>query len=185
MKLRICPECGSSLDPQETCDCTKKRPPPCQGTNLKKGSTNHSVALEPASVNPDIIELSDLVFPGKVMDKEIVAVIQAVHPKYDKTLHSKCKRGAEYGIQLRRSAIDAVTQEFGVVAHTAPKPRKPDNRSLPRRISCRLSEADYSELQLLIQSEGYSTMQDWLRQHIRQYIKRKNKARTNETEVVM
>lgn len=183
MKLRICPDCGGSLDPAENCDCTKKEAAPVPRDAPQKEPTNCSLAPNSVFVNPGIVELSDLVFPGKVMDKDIVAAIQEVHHKYDKTLHSKCKRGAEYGIQLRRSAIDAVTRKLGAVAHTAPKPRKPDKRTLPCRISCRLSEDEYSELQLYIREDGYDTMQDWLLHQVRQYIKRKNKARNKMMEV--
>lgn len=185
MNLRICPDCGGSLDPAEKCDCTKKEDAPgATGTASKKDSTTCILALERDSVNPGVVELSDLVFPGKVLDKDIVAAVQEIHCKYDKTLHSKCKRGAEYGIQLRRSAIDAVTRKLGAVVHTAPKCCKSDKRTLSRRISCRLSESVYGELQLSIQEDGYDTMQDFLLHLVRDYIKYQKNDGNKEREAI-
>jgi len=43
--------------------------------------------------------------------KDMVAVIQQVHPRYDKTLQSKVESG-EYGITLSQEAMERVEQEF-------------------------------------------------------------------------
>ena len=178
VKFKTCPDCKSSLDHGEKCDCKKKETAPMpRGQSQRKKSTTHILSTESSSVNPTAaVDLSDLIFPTPVMDKELVAAVQEAHGKYDKTLHSKCKRGEDYGIQLRPSAIDAICRKLGakvptdMPAQVVTKLRKPDNRTLPCRITCRLSEDEYGMLQLLIRRDGHATMQDWLLQYVRQYI---------------
>jgi hypothetical protein len=114
------------------------------------------------------------------MDKDLVEIVRGLYPKYDKTLHSKVKRGDAYGITLRQDAQKAVCEAYGI---NPSNQRRSDNRTLPGRISCRLDNATYEALQQLVKSDGYDTMQSWLSQHLRSHVKRKMKREnTNEKE---
>ena len=119
--------------------------------------------------------LRDLRISQQLPAKDIVAVVQAIYPKYDKTLQSKCERGDEYGIQLRQDAMAALLAKFSpCLIQTATK--KGDGHKLTSRISCRLSDEEYAELQQFVKAEGFDTMQAWLACRVRKYIKRKRKA---------
>lgn len=122
-------------------------------------------------------ELRELRISRQLPAKEMVAVVQAIYPKYDKTLQSKCERGNEYGIQLRRDAMDALHARFSTETKTEPaKKKKGDGHKLTCRISCRLTNEDYAELQQFIKDDGFDTMQAWLTHRIRKYIKRKRRS---------
>lgn len=40
--------------------------------------------------------------------KDMVAVVQGLYPKYDKTMQSKCENGDDYGISIRPDAMKAL-----------------------------------------------------------------------------
>lgn len=40
--------------------------------------------------------------------KDMVAVVQELYPKYDKTMRSKCENGDDYGISIRPDAMKAL-----------------------------------------------------------------------------
>ena len=104
--------------------------------------------------------------------KDMVAVVQELYPKYDKTMQSKCERGDEYGIQIRKDALEALYARF------APELlKKKDGHKYTCRISCRLPDADYAALLEFIRADGFDTMQAWLTYTVRNYLKRKLKAR--------
>lgn len=101
--------------------------------------------------------------------KDMVEVIRAKFPKYDKTVQSKCENGELYGVCLLPEAVDAVCEAFAPeLKHT----RKKDTHRLTCRISCRLENADYEQLQHNLKADGYTT-QDWLTVMVRQYNKEK------------
>lgn len=134
------------------------------------------------------MELKEIALPPGKRDKDVVAVVKKIYPRYDKMLHSKCKRGREYGIQLREDAVKAVCVSFGIPYEVSKEPKEPDkpekedapqearkqrkaeNRTLPCRVYCRLSEIDYNELQQAISSRGFKTTQDFLSMLIKRYL---------------
>lgn len=126
------------------------------------------------------MELKDISLPVGVLDKDLVSIVKDRYPKYDKTLHSKCKRGSEYGILLRPDAIKAICTKFDIAPQEPQKPKKQDNRTFPCRISCRISQAEFEQLQLLIRNDGFDTMQDWLSAQIRYYLERCKNAENNK-----
>lgn len=121
---------------------------------------------------------------------QMVAVVQRLYPKYDKPLQSKCEHGDEYGIDLRRDALDAIKAEFtpgteqietetaGQNERTQNKPRRTENRRLPCRIYGRLSKTVYAELQQAIRADGYATIQDWLASAVQRYLLERKKQRS-------
>lgn len=106
--------------------------------------------------------------------KDMVAVVQELYPKYDKTMQSKCERGSEYGVDLRPDAMEALYRRFDPGSLEARRRKKSSGHRLTCRISCRLEDEDYRVLQQYIQADGYQTMQDWLTDMVRQYIERSN-----------
>ena len=107
----------------------------------------------------------------------MVAVVQAIYPKYDKTVQSKCENGDAYGVSLRPDAMAALYAHFAPELAEGRKAAKKDAHRLTCRISARLETADYEALQRLIEAEGYATTQDWLTATVRRYI-----AEAGETE---
>lgn len=105
--------------------------------------------------------------------RDMVEVVQGLYPKYDKTLQSKCERGDEYGVQLRPDGMKALLEKFAperLVKKTG------DGHRLTCRISCRLEDDEYADLQRFIKADGFSTMQAWLTHSVRRYIKRRRSA---------
>ena len=99
--------------------------------------------------------------------RDMVEVVAAIYPKYDKVLHSKCEHGEEYGIRLRADAERTLKEHFALTGPDAP--RRP-RRSKPCRVQVRLTEAAYRLLQQAIARSG-TTMQDLIEGLILNYIK--------------
>ena len=122
-------------------------------------------------------ELRELRLSKQIPAKDMVAVVQAIYPKYDKTVQSKCENGDAYGVSLRPDAMAALYSHFAPELAESRKTAKKDAHRLTCRISARLETADYEALQRLIEAEGYATTQDWLTATVRRYI-----AEAGETE---
>ena len=107
--------------------------------------------------------------------KDMVEVVRAMYPSYDKTLQSKCENGDAYGVCLQPDAAKAICRKF------APEfQRKKDGHRLTCRISCRLGKNDYEALKRNIKAEGYETTQDWLSDMVKRY-NTKRKESKNES----
>lgn len=94
---------------------------------------------------------------------EIVENVRTIYPKFDKPLLSKCEHGDEYGICLKRDAMELLVGKYVAV-------RTVDNRRLKCRVSCRLTDEDYSTLRKVQKDNGFQTMQLLLTFIIRNYI---------------
>lgn len=117
-------------------------------------------------------ELRELRLSKQIPAKDMVAVVQQLYPKYDKTVQSKCENGEAYGVSLRPDAMAALYNRFAPELAQARTAAKKDTHRLTCRISARLETADYEALQQLVEAEGYATMQDWLTATVRAYIAR-------------
>ena len=115
-------------------------------------------------------ELRELRLSKQIPAKDMVAVVQQLYPKYDKTVQSKCENGEAYGVSLRPDAMAALYEQFAPELAKPQKAVKRDKHRLTCRISARLETADYELLQRLVAAEGYATMQDWLTATVRAYI---------------
>lgn len=102
-----------------------------------------------------------------LMVRDIVEVMQEHYPKYDKHLHSKVERPEEYGIRLVNDAERLLEDAY---ASTSPQSRKKDCRKLPKKIQCRVSEADFERLQHALKRNGYETIQAGLRDLIIRFL---------------
>ncbi|WP_409969572.1 hypothetical protein RFF05_06580 [Bengtsoniella intestinalis] len=103
--------------------------------------------------------------------KDMVATVQTVYPKYDKTIQSKCENGGDYGVTISQAAMDTLYDTFDPDRSTARKSRTADRHRLPCRITCRLTEKDYQALQQLVDDKGYPSMQDWMAAVVQETIK--------------
>jgi len=123
-------------------------------------------------------ELRELRISRQLPAREMVSVVKEIYPKYDKTMQSKCERGDEYGIQIRPDAMEALYARFDPERLIKTKKKKKgDGHKYTCRISCRLPDEVYAELQQFIKEEGFKTMQDWLTHTVEKYIQRKRKDR--------
>ena len=101
--------------------------------------------------------------------RDIVAVVQEMYPKYDKTMQSKCERGEEYGVTIQADAMKALYARFAPDG-TKVSRRKKDRHRLAGRISCRLEDADMEALQQRMEADGYATAQELLTALVRRYL---------------
>ena len=115
-------------------------------------------------------ELREPRLSKQIPAKDMVAVVQQIYPKYDKTVQSKCENGEIYGVSLRPDAMAALYAHFAPEVVEQRKAAKKDAHRLTCRISARLETADYEALQQLIAADGYATTQDWLTAIVRRYI---------------
>lgn len=123
------------------------------------------------------LDLKKLRISKNIPAKDMVAVVKALYPKYDKTVQSKCENGEAYGVCLLPDAAEAIRDTF---APELKKKRKKDHHRLTCRISCRLENDVYEELQRNVKAEGYATMQDWLTDVVKRYNRQKKAQRIKE-----
>lgn len=115
-------------------------------------------------------ELRDLRISKKLPAKEMVAVVQRLYPKFDKTVQSKCENGEVYGVSLRPDAMNALYTKFAPELLTPRSKRKGERHRLTCRISARLEHADYEALQQAATADGYATMQELITALVRIYL---------------
>ncbi|MDD2297804.1 MAG: hypothetical protein PHX79_08335 [Sphaerochaetaceae bacterium] len=128
-------------------------------------------------------ELRELRISRKLPAKEMVSVVRAIYPKYDKTMQSKAERGDEYGIQIRPDAMNALYARFDPERIIKVKTKKGDGHKYTCRISCRLPDEHYLLLQKHTKADGYRTMQDWLTDQVKKYLIQKGELNMEKTIV--
>lgn len=118
-------------------------------------------------------ELRELRISRQIPAKEMVAVVQALYPKYDKTVQSKCENGEAYGVSIRPDAMNALYAKFAPDLLTAKKRAKGERHRLTCRISGRLEDSVYAALQQHMEADGYATAQEWITAMVLRYIAEK------------
>jgi len=113
-------------------------------------------------------DLRELRISRQIPVKDMVAVVQELYLKYDKTVQSKCESD-NYGVSIRPDAMRALYSKF------APEllDRKKDRHRLTNRISARLEAEEFEALQQYAERDGFDTMQDWITAMVRRYISEK------------
>lgn len=131
---------------------------------------NDSIMTDATVILPDdggpVNELTKLRVEKKLAGKDLIAVVQRLYPKYDKVIQSKVEHGDEYGICLRKDAMEALIRQFA--PEWRPKRRR-DLRSKPRRVQCRLTETVFNAMQKHMRDTGQNT-QDFLEGIILKYL---------------
>ena len=115
-------------------------------------------------------KLRELRLSKNIPAKEMVAVVQKIYPKFDKTQLSKCESD-EYGSELPEDAMQALYAVFAPDRLTQKKRRRSGKNCLTCRISARLEDDAYRELQQRIRADGYDTVQSWLSDAVKHYLK--------------
>jgi len=127
--------------------------------------TNHIISNPCGSGKPNALRALRL--SKGIPAKEMVDVVQTLYPKYDKTIQSKCEN-PEYGVHLNQDAMDALQQRFdpdGIIR------RKSDRHRRTCRISCRLEDEVYAQLQQRIRDDGFPDVQSWLERLLTTYLR--------------
>lgn len=105
--------------------------------------------------------------------KDMVAIVQTLYPKFDKTMQSKCERGDEYGVNIRPDAMKALYERFAPERLEPPKRTRHGQHRLTCRISGRLEDSVYAALQQHMETDGYATAQEWITAMVLRYIAEK------------
>lgn len=122
-----------------------------------------------------------------IAPKDAVRVVKARFPSFDKTLLSKCVKPEKYGVVLHPDGYLELNRIFPSVglapvveADTEDAPtlepsvkKRSSGHRLKSRISCRLEDAEYEQLQRHVRADGFDTMQAWLTYKVRRYLQRK------------
>lgn len=114
-------------------------------------------------------ELRELRVSKQIPAKDMVAVVQELYPKYDKTVQSKCENGDAYGVTIRADALTALYAKFAPELLEARKAPKKEQHRLTCRISGRLENEEYEALQHNMAADGYGTFQDWITAMVHEY----------------
>lgn len=176
MYYKKCDACGANLDFNEVCDCQKEKdyPHTTEISPNKDADINlHNNSITPKSQQINSHCLKSLRISKNIPSKELVAEVRKMYPKYDKPLQSKCERGEDYGIELRRDALEALFEKYAPEQLEAMKRRRSDTHRLKCRISCRLEDDDYNHLMVFMKDDGFTEVQAWLTNMVRNYIKAK------------
>lgn len=177
MKCKKCDLCGANLDFGEKCDCKKENGLPHANENSPKEDADTSNPDNSIPHKSKIIKtnpLRDLRISKKIPAKEIIELVRAKYPKYDKTLQSKCERGEEYGVELRKDAMDALYEAYAPEELEKLKKKRRGGHRLTCRITCRLEDDEYNRLVACIKEDGFDQMQAWLTYIVRNYLKAKS-----------
>lgn len=115
-------------------------------------------------------ELMELRVGRGLPAREMVAVVQELYPKYDKTMQSKCEHGEEYGVLLRPDALKALYRHFAPELLEPKKQTRHGQHRLTCRISVRLENSTFAALQQRMQADGYQTFQELLTALVLRYV---------------
>ncbi len=181
MYYKKCGDCGASLDFCEVCDCKGEKEKDYSPTNEISPNNTADINLHKNSItqkSPQINSerLKNLRLSKNIPSRELVNEVRKLYPRYDKTLQSKCERGDEYGIELRRDALEALLERYAPEQLEELKCKRSDGHRLTCKISCRLEDEDYNRLIAYIRDDGFTQMQAWLTFVVKNYLKTKGAA---------
>ena len=135
-------------------------------------STIDSVSAPATEVKPkakDAYDLRELRRMVDISSREAVPVIQAIYPKFDKTMWSKVNSD-QYGADLPEDARKALWERFVPMVLEARRRSRHGKHRLTCSIRARLPDDVYAALQQCIRAEGYVTMQDWVTEKVIGYL---------------
>lgn len=99
----------------------------------------------------------------------IIAIVQRRHPKYDKTLQSKCERTELYGVQLAEDSMKDLRRELTPEEEKKAAWVRQGRHRLSNSVSCRLSEEDSERFREIARQSG-NTTQAYLSTMIRDHL---------------
>ena len=116
------------------------------------------------------MKLKELRISKNIPAKDMVDVVRRIYPKFDKSLLSKCESDA-YGAELPEDALQALYAAFAPEAVQTKKRSHSGKNLLTCRITARLPNDVYELLQQRIRANGYDTMQSFLSDMVKEYLK--------------
>lgn len=120
-------------------------------------------------MSEEIRKLRNLRLKKSVKGEVIVRTVQELYPKFDKFTLSKCENGDVYGVDLRLDAKKLLRERFA--AELAENGSLSNSKSRGYQIRCRIPKAERDQLQLALNA-NHTTIQAWMSEIIRNYIKR-------------
>lgn len=99
----------------------------------------------------------------------IIAIVQRRHPKYDKTLQSKCERTELYGVQLAEDSMKDLRRELTPEEEKKAAWVRQGRHRLTASVSCRLSDEECERFREIARQSG-NTMQAYLSTMIRDHL---------------
>ena len=115
-------------------------------------------------------ELRELRLSKQIPAKDMLAVVQAIYPKYDMTSQSKCENSDAYGICLTQKAMKALYAKFDPDGSIRKHLRTADQHRLKDKLHARITADEAAQLKAHLAADGYDTVQDWLTDVVRGYI---------------
>lgn len=115
-------------------------------------------------------ELRELRTSRGLAVKEMVAVVQELYPKYDKTVQSKCENGDAYGVTIRKDALKVLYRHFAPELLEPKKRTRHGQHRLTCRVSARLENGTFAALQQQMQVDGYRSFQELITALVMRYI---------------
>ena len=121
--------------------------------------------------------------------KAMTAVVRQRYPRFDNTLLSKCEHGEEYGIELKRDALEDLRRNFCFEAVATPEDDANEYRTgkcttdrhrLKKRVHCRLTDSEYWAFKRNIEKDGYATAQEWIAEAVRNYNRKKREGKERD-----
>lgn len=155
---------------------TKKAPPPGVADRKAAEALVHDYPPEKYHPGRDLSsggsvgnELKDLRLKHSLSGQEMADTVQAIYPRFDRYLLSKCESPELYGVDLRQEGIKALYEKYDpALLKKLEKPK--DYHRLTCSIRCRLETDVYRMLIAQIHMDGFDTVQAWLTDHVLAYI---------------
>lgn len=170
---RVCPDCGANLDPGEICDCKKER-----DTAATVPHSDDRVYYAKPIISdslPDVnacFQLKEIRQKAGITGKEVALAIREKFPKFQRQLLAQLEAPEKYGAIIHPEALQILCEYSGVqvvsgnppeVAVEADKPPQKDaHRKLGKKLTLRMTEMDFTNLQKRIEHDGYKSVQSWL-----------------------
>ena len=152
---------------------TNKKKPGTTNTEHRKIEDTNDLQTSNESIaqkNKDVNILRELRTMYNIPTDEIVKSVQKLHPKYDKTLQSKCEHTDEYGVCLEPNAMNMLIDTIAKLPSTTVKKVRKDNHRLTARAECRVEKDVKVAFIKKLQADGFNTMQGCLYFLIKAYI---------------
>ena len=129
-------------------------------------TTDAIVAQTSEAVNP-LREIRD---KSGASTQTVISIVQRRHPKYDKTLQSKCEHTELYGVQLADDSMKDLRRELTPEEEKKAAWVRQGRHRLTNSVSCRLSKEENERFRKIAKQSGDGTVQSYLAEMIRDRI---------------
>ena len=166
MKYRVCERCGAHLDFGEICDC-KKDEADVTAITTTSGETG---ATERISQTTDYVkaamDLATILRETRVKYRDIAETVKDVFPKFNPQLLTACANWQTYGVLLHPDGVAAIIETYDVQTM-----KKKEHRKLDRRITFRVTSANFARIERNMEKTGANTIQEYISAAVMAYNK--------------